>query len=71
MYKKWGKTTESKETEKGCDIWNKAYVGGEDWICCDSCTLWYHIICVNLEDEKDWKELTENDNANYVCPVCQ
>jgi len=70
--KKRGKKTESKETEEdNCGICNRTDVDGEDCICCDSCSLWYHRICVNLEDEKDWKELTENDDANYVCPLCQ
>lgn len=31
---------------------------------CDSCNEWYHVICVN-EDQQD------TDEGNYVCPVCK
>lgn len=49
---------------------NQSYVDGEDWICCDTCSSWYHRNCVNLEDEEDWSSLTE-EGAVFNCPFCQ
>jgi hypothetical protein len=67
--KKKGKKRGIKTKEDNCGICNRTDVDEED--CCDSCNLWYYRICVDLEDENDWKELTENDDVNYVCPLCQ
>ena len=44
------KSHESDENDnENCGICYKKYKEGEDWICCDNSTVWYHRQCVALE----------------------
>lgn len=63
------KTTD--DNDENCAICNKAYtcMEGEDWICCNLCSLWYHRQCANLEDESEWCRLSGDEP--FICAMCQ
>jgi hypothetical protein len=63
------KTTD--DNDENCAICNKAYtcMDGEDWICCNLCSLWYHRQCANLEDESEWCRLSGDEP--FICAMCQ
>lgn len=57
------------ESHDSCEICNVSYKEGENWICYDFCSLWFHQECVHI-DEDDWTSFTE-DGQPYLCPLCQ
>lgn len=61
---------ETQETDEKCVICNLAYSDGEEWICCDVCSLWYHRDCAQLQDDNEWHRLSE-EGQPFVCPMCQ
>ena len=63
------KTTD--DNDENCAICNKAYtcMDGEDWICCNLCSLWHHRQCANLEDESEWCRLSGDEP--FICTMCQ
>lgn len=52
-----------------CGVCHKIYQEDEEWICCDSCSVWYHRECVELGDD-DWKYFSQPD-AVFICPMCR
>ena len=38
--------------------------GGENWVACDSCNKWFHILCVDLDK-------LPGDDEPFVCKDCQ
>lgn len=65
-----GKVTQtSYEDSDKCAVCNISYIEGEDWICCDLCSLWYHRECVNLQEEQQWLKYSEEEEP-FTCPMC-
>jgi len=64
-----GKKKTTDDNDEYCANCNKAYMEGEDWICCDLCSLWYHRQCANLEDESEWCRLSGDEP--FICAMCQ
>jgi len=63
------KEKETEESDGNCGICNLTYLEGEDWICCDTCSIWYHRNCVGLEKSSLWEQFTVS-NEEYSCPLC-
>lgn len=68
-FKKCKNIDKSDSTEDSCGICSKIYKDGQEWICCDSCGIWYHRDCVGLEEE-DWVYFSSPD-AVFICPMCR
>jgi len=43
--------------------------GYNQWICCDSCTNWYHPKCVNMTKEEF--ELNKSEDKKWHCEECK
>lgn len=67
--KKCKNLDEADTTGDNCGMCYKLYRDGEDWICCDSCSSWYHRDCVGL-DEEGWEYFSSPD-AVFICPMCR
>ena len=65
-----GKRKQEESDDENCAICYKTYKDGEDWICCDNGTLWYHRYCTGLENVSLWEKYTVDDDE-YLCPLCQ
>jgi hypothetical protein len=62
---------ESDDDSEKCVVCHGADVGGEDWINCDFCKLWFHRKCTEISDE-EWHLYTlDEDSSPFVCPLCQ
>jgi hypothetical protein len=51
---------------------DNSHSDGKDWICCDSCGSWQHVVC---EEKKGTyhnlaKQLSD-ENFQYFCPLCK
>ena len=62
------KEKETEESDGNCGICNLTYLEREDWICCDTCSIWYHRNCVGLEKSSLWEQFTVS-NEEYPCPL--
>jgi hypothetical protein len=63
------RTTKDLTDEKDlCGVCSKSEKEGEEWICCDVCTVWYHRDCVGLDDD-DWMMFSDAASL-YTCPMC-
>ena len=67
--KKCKNAAHSESTEDSCGICSKTYKDGQEWICCDTCSTWYHRDCVGLQDD-DWVYFSSPE-AVFVCPLCR
>ena len=52
-----------------CDVCKIIYQEDEEWICCVSCSVWYHRVSIELGDA-DWKYFSKQ-NAVFICPLCR
>jgi hypothetical protein len=43
--------------------------GKEDWVECDSCTMWFQRKCTDLSSQHDWQLITEG-NQPWSCTYC-
>ena len=55
-------------SDENCVVCNGNYVYDDDWISCDTCYLWYHRECANLQDDEGQ---SSNGKGVYTCPLCQ
>ena len=58
------------DSDEKCAVCNSKYADGEQWICCDECSMWYHRQCVQINNDNEWARLME-DGEPYSCPMCQ
>ena len=56
------------DSDENCVVCNGNYVDIEDWISCDTCYLWYHRECANLQDDEEQSSSRKHD---YTYPLCQ
>lgn len=45
--------------DESCIMCNGYYVNIGDWISCDICNIWYYRMCVNIQDEEEWCDVSE------------
>lgn len=64
---------DKEEKQSDCDIAEKESISGEckahtdgDWIQCDLCDTWFHVLCVKIDDV----EFDALQNVDWFCKEC-
>ncbi|KAG2498011.1 hypothetical protein HYH03_004269 [Edaphochlamys debaryana] len=53
-----------------CVLCNGGDQGGTDWLCCDACENWVHLVCDKRPGLGAYADYTQGAGRVYVCPSC-
>jgi hypothetical protein len=67
---KSGKIKGKSQKVVKCQVCQKEYIDGEQWITCNGCHAWLHRTCGNINDE-EWVVLNEVEDNEWMCSECR
>ena len=62
--------SQSVSCSDGCGVCNQSVLDSDRGVFCNSCELWFHANCVDLDSSAYAKLQEEDDIIDWFCPLC-